>query len=67
MKIGHYLPGTRIPIGSDDELFATPRGANPLLNLAWHIPAEIRSYLREHGYEGPVIDILNQDDFRPGA
>jgi hypothetical protein len=67
MKIWHYLPGTRIPIGSDDELFAAPQGANPLLNLAWHIPAEIRSYLKENGYDGPVIDILNQDDFKPGA
>jgi len=67
MKIGHYLPGTRIPIGSDDELFAAPRGDHPLLNLAWHIPAEIRSYLKQYSYDGPVIDILNQDDFRPGG
>jgi methyltransferase family protein/putative zinc binding protein/C-methyltransferase-like protein len=63
MKIGHYLPGTRIPIGSDDELFEAPLGAGPLLNLAWHIPAEIRSYLKENGYNGPVIDILSQQDF----
>jgi hypothetical protein len=67
MKFGHYLPGTRIPIGSDDELFKAPRGANPLLNLAWHIPVEIRNYLREHGYDGQVIDILNQQDFQPGT
>ena len=67
MKIGHYLPGTRIPIGSDDDLFKAPRGANPLLNLAWHIPTEIRGYLRDHGFDGAVIDILSQDDFRPGA
>lgn len=64
MKIGHYLPGTRIPIGSDDDLFKAPASANPLLNLAWHIPAEIRQYLRENGYEGPVIDILSQRDFQ---
>lgn len=67
MKIGHYLPGTRIPIGSDDELFKAARGANPLLNLAWHIPVEIRNYLEENGYDGPVIDILSQQDFQPGA
>jgi hypothetical protein len=67
MKIGHYLPGTRIRIGSDDELFKAQKGANPLLNLAWHIPIEIRGYLKDNGYHGRVIDILNQDDFRPGA
>ena len=67
MKIGHYLPGTRIPIGSDDDLFKAPRGGNPLLNLAWHIPDEIRNYLRQNGYDAPVIDILNQQDFQPDA
>ena len=64
MKIGHYLPGTRIPIGSDNELFKAPASATPLLNLAWHIPVEIRTYLKENGYNGPVIDILSQQDFR---
>jgi hypothetical protein len=67
MKIGHYVPGTRISIGSDDDLFKAARGANPLLNLAWHIPVEIRSYLKENGYDGPVIDILSQQDFQLGA
>lgn len=63
LKIGHYLPGTRIPIRSDDDLFALPDQTLPLLNLAWHIPQEIRSYLKEHGYTGPIIDILSADDF----
>jgi len=58
MKIGHYLPGTRIPIGSDDDLFA---GEQPpvLVNLAWHISNEIRGYLRGRGYSGEVVDILD--------
>jgi hypothetical protein len=63
LKIGHYLPGTRIPIRSDDELLALPDQSLPLLNLAWHIPQEIRSYLKEHGYAGPIIDVLSADDF----
>lgn len=63
MKVGHYLPGTRIPIYSDDDLFALPDQTLPLLNLAWHIPQEIRSYLKEHEYTGEVIDILNTNDF----
>ncbi len=63
LKIGHYLPGTRIPIYSDDTLFALPEKSLPLLNLAWHIPREIKTYLTKHGYTGPVIDILSADDF----
>lgn len=63
LKIGHYLPGTRIPICSDDDLFALPDKTLPLLNLAWHIPREIRSYMAEHGYTGPIIDILSAEDF----
>jgi len=34
-----------------------------LINLAWHIPVEIRNYLTEHGYTGEIIDILSSDDF----
>jgi hypothetical protein len=63
LKIGHYVPGTRIPIRSDDELFALPDKTQPLLNLAWHIPDEIRSYLSEHGYRGPILDVLSAKDF----
>lgn len=65
MKIGHYLPGTHIPILSDEELFGCTDQTKPLLNLAWHIPQEIRSYLTEHGYRGEVIDIIGQEDFKP--
>ena len=63
LKIGHYLPGTRIEIRSDDELFALTDQSGPLLNLAWHIPQEIRSYLSGNGYTGSIIDILSAQDF----
>ncbi|MDP2750986.1 MAG: class I SAM-dependent methyltransferase [Rhodocyclaceae bacterium] len=63
MKVGHYLPGTHIPIVSDDELFASGDLSKPLLNLAWHISGEIRSYLTKRGYTGPIIDIVSQEDF----
>ena len=63
MKIGHYLPGTRIPIVSDEELFDLTDQTVPLLNLAWHIPKEIRNYLTGHQYFGEVIDIINMNDF----
>ncbi len=63
MKVGHYVPGTRIPIVSDDELFGASPRDGVLLNLAWHISKEIQSYLRQHGYTGPIIDIIAPDDF----
>lgn len=66
MKIGSYLPGTRIPILSDDDLFALPDQTQPILNLAWHIPQEIRNYMNKHQYQGRIIDVLSDEDFMPG-
>jgi hypothetical protein len=62
-KIGYYVPGTRIPIVSDAELFKSARRPGPLINLAWHISGEIREYLRANGYAGTVVDIVSQEDF----
>lgn len=64
MKIGHYLPGTRIPIVSDEELFKDKENQAPILNLAWHIPKEIRAYLENNNVKGEVIDIITDQDFR---
>jgi hypothetical protein len=61
-KIGHYVPGTRIPILSDHEIPASD-DSTPMLNLAWHIKPEIEAYLRQIGFRGRLIDIIAQDDF----
>lgn len=58
LKVGHYLPGTRIPIRSDDELFGRFDSVDTILNLAWHIPAEIESYLRDAGYRGRLVQVV---------
>lgn len=58
LKIGHYLPGTRIPIRSDDELFTRLPQTKVLLNLAWHIPSEIEAYLRKQGFDGQLVHIV---------
>lgn len=63
MKIGHYLPGTRIPIVSDDDLAILGDLSRPLLNMAWHITAEIRRYMASRGHTGPIIDIVSEQDF----
>ena len=62
-KVGNYIPGTRIPIASDDDFKIDAMADAPLLNMAWHIADEIKSYLRRRGYNGRIIDIIAPDDF----
>ena len=62
-KIGHYVPGTRIPIKSDSDLDISSIGKAPVLNLAWHISSEIKSYMKTLGYEGLLIDVISDTDF----
>ena len=56
IKTGHYLPGTRIPILPEADLY-TQDLTLPILNLAWHLKQEVRDNLASHGYTGTVIDI----------
>jgi hypothetical protein len=67
MKIGHYVPGTRIPIVSDESLWKSGLPSDPIVNFAWHISGEIRTYLEELGFRGSVIDILEMSDLEPLA
>lgn len=60
-KINYYIPGTRIPILSDNQ-FDFVKNTAPLINLAWHITEEIKSYLQGIGYFGAVIDIFSEQD-----
>ncbi len=62
LKIGHYLPGTRIPIHSDEELLSSKDLNIPILNLAWHINEEIENYLRKNKFTGDIFHILSKDD-----
>ena len=61
-KIGHFLPGSRIPIKSDSELKLLDNNL-PIINLAWHIAPEISEYLRSLGYLGKVINIVEPESF----
>ena len=56
MKIGHYVPGTRIQIRDEIELFGS-ENQKPVLNIAWHIKEEIHSYLNLHMKNVRIIDI----------
>ena len=57
IKVDHYVPGTRIPILPEKELYLESDQAAPILNLAWHLPAEVRDNLKNNNYTGDVIDI----------
>lgn len=57
-KIGHFVPGTKIPIRSDELLFKHIQELPLILNLAWHISREIDSYLRGVGFKGKLLSIL---------
>jgi len=63
LKVGNYLPGTRIPILSDSDLFASKNKSLPIINMAWHISDEINSYMEKNNYTGEVIDIFSVEDF----
>jgi SAM-dependent methyltransferase len=56
IKVQNYVPGTRIPILPEADLYKQDL-TQPILNLAWHIPAEVRANLAKHLYTGKVIDI----------
>lgn len=63
MKIGHKIPGTDIPIVSDDDIDWAAHGDAPILNLAWHIAAEIEGYLRNDGLTAPIMSIFSPEEF----
>lgn len=60
-KVGCYVPGTGIPIVSDEELDVSDPA--PIVNLAWHIHNEISSYLKKTGFQGSVLPIIEKRDF----
>lgn len=52
-KIGTKIPGTNIPVVSDEELVAAAPGHALLLN--WHIAPSVTRALRDLGYQGKFI------------
>jgi SAM-dependent methyltransferase len=56
IKTNHYVPGTRIPIIEDNVLEI--KNEKGLLNNAWHISTEIKTYLEKLGFKGKIIDII---------
>jgi hypothetical protein len=51
-KIGHYIPGTRIPVVDEARLVEDQRDA---LLFSWHLAGGIIPKLRARGYEGEIV------------
>ncbi len=56
VKTGNYVPGTRIPILPEADLYKK-KEQKPIINLAWHIPQAVRENLSKNKYLAEVIDI----------
>ncbi len=59
-KTGNYVPGTRIPILPEADLYQLDK-TKPILNLAWHLPRDVRANLAKNGYTGEVIDVMTAE------
>ena len=56
-KVGNFVPGTDIPIVSDETFDIQDQ--RPIVNLAWHIKSEIEAYMRDLGFHGQIVNILD--------
>ena len=64
LKVNKYIPGTNIKIVKEKFFNDKERNKRKIINLAWHISGEIRSYLKQKmNYNGQVIDIISSKDF----
>jgi len=52
-KIGHYIPGTKIPILNENVLLK--KKPNYLILFSWHIKDELKRNLKKKGYKGKFI------------
>ena len=52
-KIGRYMPGTRIPVISEEEVL--DQKPDYLLMLSWHISEELIPKIKKSGYSGKFI------------
>ena len=63
LKIGNYVPATKIPIISDELFFENKLEEKIIINFAWHISDEINSYMRMRGFKGKILNIIGKNDF----
>ena len=52
-KIGHYIPGTKIPILNEKKLYQDQ--PDYVILFSWHIKNELKINLKKKGYKGKFI------------
>ena len=57
-KVGHYVPGTRIEIVSDERWMSKADQPTTMLIWGWHIGKELCDYLRKNSYKGRIFTPL---------
>lgn len=60
-KIGFYIPGTKIPILSDNKI-SNLKDKSVFINLAWHITKEIKNYMKNYNKNFKIFDILKKNE-----
>ncbi|MGH9269129.1 MAG: class I SAM-dependent methyltransferase, partial [Acidimicrobiales bacterium] len=55
LRVGTYLPGVRVPIVDEEDMFHDPRPADAGILFAWNYYDEVVPKLRQRGWEGQVI------------
>jgi hypothetical protein len=53
-KLGHYVPGSKIPVVDERALFE-PDAPEHLVLMSWHLADRIVPKLREGGYDGAIV------------
>ena len=56
-KIYHYVPSTKIPILPEKELYNIMKPDDIIINLAWHLPQEVKRNLLKNNFKGEIINI----------
>lgn len=64
-KIGHYIPGTRIPVVDEAQLLQDQPDRAVL--FSWHLADRIVPKLRERGYRGEIIVPIQNDRLEVAA
>ena len=65
LKTNKYVPGTNIKIIKEKYFTKKEHDKGLIINLAWHISSEIKSYLKKKlKYKGKIINIISNKDFK---
>lgn len=65
LKVNKYAPGTNIKILKERYMSSKDINKGLMINLAWHISKEIKTYLKKKlNYKGKIVDIISKNDFK---